>query len=516
MRPRKAKGKSGGSRQGSAATDDGLRVADASEDPGTPPSASDNPLPGPERPGDSSGQEQGGERTSKMSRAKPWAGGRLVALIAVVAVVFLVAGAVAMRFIVSPAELAARTEAPEPGPVTALVEEQVIENVITTRGEVTYADPVQVTIDTAFVEGRPIVTGHVPEVGAILDPASVALEITGRPVIVLPGELPSYRSLSIGMRGPDVYQLKSALAALGYWAGDPQSDLFEWDTAAAVGQLYERVGYTPATGGPEAEDNLRMAQGNLRAAQTSLTRAYAQWNEANATEGADMSIANAEVNDAEAARDEASRAVDDAQVAVQPTLPSGEVLFLASLPRRVDDVLVKRGEELTGAAMTVSGATLTILGSVSSQDADLIKPGMEAYYAAPNGEELSAKVASVEAPKSGGSKEEGAEGTSSDRYRLTLDPGDLSEELIGELRGANVRVTIPVASTEGTVLAVPLAALSAAADGGNRVELLVPTSSDPFATELVKVSPGLAAGGLVEISSDDARLTPGAKVVVGR
>ena len=65
-------------------------------------------------------------------------------------------------------------------------------------------------------------------------------------------------------------------------------------------------------------------------------------------------------------------------------------------------------------------------------------------------------------------------------------------------------------------MAVPLAALSAAPDGGNRVEILVPTQADPFATETVAVSVGLAAGGFVEIKSDDARVEPGAKVVVGR
>lgn len=123
-------------------------------------------------------------------KQRPWAGKRLVALIAAVAVVSLLAGVLIMQFLVSPAELAARTEAPEPGPVTAVVEERVIENVVTTRGEVTYADPVQVTVDTAFTEGRPIVTGQVPEVGAVFEAASVALEVVGRPVIVLPGELP--------------------------------------------------------------------------------------------------------------------------------------------------------------------------------------------------------------------------------------------------------------------------------------------------------------------------------------
>src|SRR5690606_20482639 len=52
-------------------------------------------------------------------RRPGWSGTRLVALIAAVAVVSLLIGVAVMQFIVSPAELAARTAAPEPGPVTA-------------------------------------------------------------------------------------------------------------------------------------------------------------------------------------------------------------------------------------------------------------------------------------------------------------------------------------------------------------------------------------------------------------
>lgn len=453
-------------------------------------------------------------------KPKVWAGARLVALIAAVAVVSLLVGVAIMQFIVSPAELAARTEAPEAGPVTALVEERVIENIITTRGEVTYADPVQVTIDTSSTDGRPIVTGQVPEVGKILEAASVALEVTGRPVIVLPGELPAYRSLSIGMSGPDVYQLKQALAALGYWAGDPDSDVFQWDTATAVGELYSRAGYSAPAGGPDADEALRNAQNNVRSAETAVTRAVASWNMAAEGGATDLSVESAEIEEARAMRSDAYTALEEAQIAVQPTLPAGEVLYLASLPRRVDEVFVQRGDALNGAAMTVSGATLTIRGTISKQDADLLSVDMEALYAGTGGEELKATIASIDAPKSSsgsGSEEgEGGAGTSSDRYTLVLNPGNLSEEQISVLRGTNVRVTIPIASTDGTVLAVPLAALSASADGGNRVELLAPTKDDPYATELVQVSAGLASGGFVEVTSDDDRIEPGVKIVVGR
>ena len=455
---------------------------------------------------------------------KVWAGKRLVALVGSVAVLSLVAGAVLMQFVVSPAELAARTEPPEAGPVTAVIEERSIENAIVARGEVTYADSKEVEIDASDGEGRPIVTGHVPKVGDLLEAGDVALEVVGRPVIVLRGALPSYRTLSIGMRGPDVIQLKKALNKLGYWAGDLDSDLFEWDTSAAVGQLYEDVGYEPSTGGEEAQEAYREAEATVRAAETALARAQASYNQALASTSKDDPIVDAlEIEEAEDTLSVAYEQLEEAEIGVQPILPSGEVLFLTSLPRRVDEVFVRRGDSLSGAAMIVSGAKLTIEGTLSEQDAELLEKGMIAFYTTANGEEKEAKITKIIPPRASASNSNDDSGDSydgggqaSDRYTVRLNPGKLSKEEIEALRGKNVRLRIPIASTEGEVLVVPLAALSAGADGGNRVELLVPVADDPYQVETVQVSVGLAAEGFVEIKSDDSRITSGAKVVVGR
>ncbi len=469
-------------------------------------------------------ESQGDTSEDTAKKPKGLTGTRLVAVIAAVAVVSLLAGVLLMQFIVSPAEIAARSEAPEPGPVTAVIEERVVSNEVVIRGEASYADSVEVKLDTSSSEGRPIVTGQVPAVGAILNAGSVALEVTGRPVIVLQGQLPAYRSLSIGMSGPDVLQLKQTLASMGYDVGDPNSDLYEWQTSEAVGQLFLNTGYQPSTGGPEARDALRAAEASYRSAETALTRAQTSYNTAYNAGEQDLAIPWAELNEAQLALGDASTALEEAQIGVQPTLPAGEVLFLPSLPRRVDAVYVERGGEVSGAAMLVSGADLTIVGTLNQQDAALLTVGMEAFYSSPSGEELTATIASIEAPtaasSSGDDKSDGADssgsGDSAGRYKLTLTPGELTDEQITALREQSLKITIPVASTEGEVMAVPLAALSAAADGSNVVELLAPTKDDPFATEMVAVTTGLGAQGFVEITSDDSRIAPGAKVVVGR
>ncbi|MEB4614162.1 hypothetical protein OOT08_05885, partial [Leucobacter sp. M11] len=110
-------------------------------------------------------------------------------------------------------------------------------------------------------------------------------------------------------------------------------------------------------------------------------------------------------------------------------------------------------------------------------------------------------------------------GDSKGRMQVTLEPVEITPEQLEELRGSNVRVTIPVASTDGEVLAVPLAALSAGSGGESRVEIVTDPGPGPASeakTELVTVETGLAAGGFVEISSQDPLLTAGATVVVGR
>ena len=62
------------------------------------------------------------------------------------------------------------------------------------------------------------------------------------------------------------------------------------------------------------------------------------------------------------------------------------------------------------------------------------------------------------------------------------------------------------------MLTVPLAALSAGPDGTARVEV---ERADGEA-ELVEVSTGLRAGGLVEIEALDGSVSEGDRVVVGR
>lgn len=492
------------------------------------------------------------------SRVSGWGrifrGNRTLWIVAAVAVVSLVAGLLIGTFVVAGAD--ARREAPEPGLVTVPVAFGELTNDVTIRADVGYADAVDVTLDTSSVGGPAVVTGQVPQVGAELSSLSVALEITGRPVIVLPGELPAYRTLRFGVSGPDVVQLKQALAAVGIDAGDASSDRFDQSTADAIGQLYADVGY-PVPPAPEgADDAFRAAQDGVRAAEDGLASARQQLARAgsgpdpvsvlradnaiaslqrqiadaraNAPElvpdlegelavaklerqqlfaGVDTSAEQSMVDSAIGQVDAAYESLERARQEIQPYLPSSEVLYLTQLPRRVDDVRVARGDVLSGMAMTVSGASVRLTGGAAEADARLLTVGAEGVFELADGTEHIATITEI-TPGS----------DSSARWQIIMEPQPLTGEQIGQLQGSNVRVRIAVGATEGAVLSVPLAALSAGPGGESRVEVVDgdPREGTSARTRLVIVEPGLAVPGAVEVTPVEGELAEGDLVVVGR
>lgn len=494
------------------------------------------------------------------TRRGVWSGilrrNRALWVTAAIAVVALAGGLLLGRFVI--ASDAAGAETPEPGLVTVPVEFGPLSNDVTIRGEVGFADPVEVQLDTSGLSGPAVVTGQVPEVGAELVSLSIALEVAGRPVITLPGELPSYRSLRFGVSGPDVVQFKTAMRTVGIDAGDPGNNVFDEQAANAVTALYAAAGYAPPEAEEGGDDAVRGAQEGVRSAEQALAAARAELASARGGASADAVLAaDVEVNNArleleaartadplvpaavgraegalaiaelarrqldqtpdttaqrgavDAAAAQLEQARDDltrARQSALPFLPAGEVLYLTELPRRVDAVQAKRGSILTGAAMTVSGATVALTGSAAEADAKLLAAGAQATFDLPDGTPHTATVTAV-AP--------GADGET--RWSVALEPAPLTPEQITQLQGANVRVVIAVGATAGDVLSVPAAALTAGPGGETRVQVVTGDPRDPDAeTRLVVVETGLSAGGAVEVRAVTGELAEDDLVVVGR
>ncbi len=562
-----------------------------------------------------------------------------LAVVAAVAVAAALLGWALGQRIKSPAEIAAETAPPEPSLITVPVELRELSSRVVVRGTVQSSEETPIQVSAAAL-GDAVVT-RLPKVeGDELAEGEVAVEITGRPVIVLQGRLPAYRTMGPSMEGPDVRQLEEALVRLGYDAG-AVDEVYTSETGSAVEALYSSLGYkangrtrdeeaaidaardrvrqlerslasatrsgggggvpasvrlqadlqvtqaeralTDARNDPmvaEAEAALANAQSAVASAEAEQADAWRRLSEAEAGTHPDtghpptdqelaalreaVAAADAVVAEAVDARNATARALEAAQVARQRAIddaevnlriakafrdetfapytsggggegadgglsiqdlradladaredlnellattgvsfPIEELTFVPTLPREVKTLNVELGSSAQGTVMTVTGASTVLESAVSDADRKLLAEGMDAVV---EDDELGISVPatiSFLADNPGGGE------LSNDRYAMRLTPTrDLPEEAFRQ----SLRVTIPISSTGGEVLAVPLAAVSAGADGRARVEV----ERTRGETELVTVTTGLAADGYVEIEPVGAGLEAGDRVVVGR
>ncbi len=182
-------------------------------------------------------------------------------------------------------------------------------------------------------------------------------------------------------------------------------------------------------------------------------------------------------------------------------VPVDELVFIPSLPVRVEEVKVLVGTAAVGTVLTVTDNQLAIDSSLSLESAPLVKPGMPAVIDEQAlGVKATGKVQLV---------------ASTPGTRAGVDPLHVYMEIKVDatqvrLEGASVRVTIPIKSTQGAVTAVPNSAVSLAADGSSRVQV-----KRKDVLEYVVVTPGLSADGFIEVAAVSGKLEPGDLVVVG-
>jgi len=270
----------------------------------------------------------------------------------------------------------------------------------------------------------------------------------------------------------------------------------------------------------QAAAAVRSAEDGLAAAQKALDDLLAPPDTTAQSRAVDS--ARSGVEDAQSGLDDAARGVEDARSGLDDAraetadaeadlaklesetgiwIPAGELIFLERLPVRVDRLTAERGSTVSGSFMTVTGSELAVRGSVLVRDVSLVREGREARIEDPLlTDPLVGEIRLV-------ADRAGTRNVANDRHYLEVTAEGIPDELIG----ANVKVVIPVGGTDGEVLAVPAAALSATADGSTRVEVEQPDGS----TRFVVVDPGLAASGLVEVTPLDGELQEGDLVVVG-
>lgn len=110
-------------------------------------------------------------------------------------------------------------------------------------GTLGYGDAVKIV-----TRGSGVLTS-VPAAGTDLARGQVAFAIDEQPVALMYGDLPAWRSLSTSSTpGPDILQLETNLAALGYGDGLTVDDTFTSVTAAALKKFETDIGQTDPDG----------------------------------------------------------------------------------------------------------------------------------------------------------------------------------------------------------------------------------------------------------------------------
>jgi len=423
---------------------------------------------------------------------------RVLVGVSAVATLSLGVGVAAGSRLMSPEDAAAKTAPPKASQITVPVEKKALSSKVVARGDTSFDGAVNVRVETSGLRTPAVVTGKVPKVGSNIQEGKALLEIAGRPVIGLAGVLPMYRTLTPGSKGPDVLQLEQTLDRLGFDPGTVDTK-YDSSTARAVEELYDAAGYEE----PEPEEQLTQAvdgaNKSVDAMKNALRQAQAALKQAKAGPGkGDTSVQQGAVDDAEENLNDAEDALAEAEFKAGTPLPVSEVSYVKTLPRRVDDVKVERGGTVNGVVMSVSGASLVVTVKVDADTKERLKVGMPASFDIGDGTAIAATVRRI--------------ARNGDTYDVVVAPKSLTAAQLERLREANVRVTIPVKSTNGKVLAEAFQLRSAGSDGGSRVEVLRDGK-----IELIPVTVGLSADGYAQVTpSGDAKLTEADQVVVGK
>ncbi|MFB6848445.1 peptidoglycan-binding protein [Streptomyces sp. NPDC056373] len=419
--------------------------------------------------------------------------------VATVAGFLSVGGLAGSGLVRSPSQAAADTRPPPPSVITAPVVRQVLRSTVVLRG--TFANGRTISAQPTSVAAteapsRPaqlVVTGVFTKAGRRVEAGRTLVEYSGRPVFALPGAVPAYRDLVFGEQGGDVGQLQKALASLGYGTGGDSRGVFGPGTEQAVRALYRHLG-RPA---PVSRED------GTTGDDTSSGRGDVASGAAHSPDGEDAAGAQGRVPPAEHAM-----------------VPASEVVFVPNLPARVVSVPVQVGDPVKGPVITLARGGLTLTGQLDPAQAGLVTPGMKvSVLAEATGAQARGTVESVGALVTPGDGKDGPEDSQDSQDSGGATGGGAYRPLVvkpakawsAAFAGQDVRITVTAAATAKEVLAVPEAAVTAGADTRTAVTVVTDTGG----RRTVRVTTGVSADGLVQITPVGARLGPGTRVVVG-
>lgn len=432
----------------------------------------------------------------------------------------------------SPAQVAAATAAPPPSLLTAPVQRRVLSDTVVLRGTVVQERMILVEPATVFEAERMVVTAVRVKRGQQVKAGQILVEVSGRPVIAMPGPLPAYRDIRPGARGRDVTQLQAALRAMGYRVA--RESTFGPSTKAALSRLYESLGYPVPHTGTADEQAVGQAEIRVREAERALADARAAASGDGSVAPAGGTVGGGEpgaVGNPGAAVQSVGRAkelLDQARgelaalvARTGPMLPMGEVVFVPRFPAPVVTSTAVVGSPVEGSLLTLATGAVLAAGTLAGAEPQGVAVGLPvAVMTSTDGKTVAGRVtavgdaaAAIVASGNRGDEQENASsnGSVAAGYAVAVTP---TTPFGPELVGQSVRLSVEVASTRQPVLVVPVAAVSAAGDG--TISVTVATGDAAPGTRRVPVVVGASGDGYVEVKpADDGDLSDGDLVVVG-
>lgn len=400
----------------------------------------------------------------------------LVAALVLVTIIALAGGYLAVRGLLSSPEQRAAHAAPlEELTVTVPVQRESRQEAVTLQATITYPDSLPVPPPTAE-EGPAILVQMELAPSDTLAGGDLIADISGQPLIALPGAFPLYRDLTRGDSGKDVTAVQAALDDLGYLHGAVDG-VFGPDTEQAVLALLEDRGYPATTVQSTVPVKPPPAAGD-------------------ATGGDDGAAASG------GAADEPGPATPEPTDAPEPrtrtvtTVPRTLFAMIDTLPSTVLTVPAQVGDDLAAAEtlLTLSPSEPVVRGSIATTQALDITEGMPVLLTV-DGRERSGTVRSIV-----------ESGEDDGLSHLTVMP---EEPLDADLVGTGTTLTVVTSSTEGEVLTVPVGAIRSDARASTYVLVPGEDAARRIPVEVV----GTVDGGAV--LAEDTDLVPGDEVLLG-
>jgi peptidoglycan hydrolase-like protein with peptidoglycan-binding domain len=360
-----------------------------------------------------------------------------------------------------------------------------------------------------------------PEEGSVLEQGDVIAEVNQTPVVLLTGDLPGYRTLQNGSEGADVKQLEAALVALGYdpdgavtvdeeFTSATRHMVLDWQADIGVtedgrvdpGDIVflpgsVTVGVLSVSVGDAAQGSTVI--GSVRGAWAGAEGSDVEQLEAALTRlgfstGPVDGVFTSETETAVLAWQQSVGAETDGVVAL------GEVVFRPR-PIRVSENLLAVGDSVGNGAgvLGASSDQVEVTVALPASEQELLTVGDRVIVVLPDDSEAGGTVTSVASVATRNQ----TSGEVTFDVLVALD--DVA--VAAGLDQAPVSVDVVTESRTG-VLAVPVTALLALAEGGYAVEV----DNGDGTTRLVAADPGLYADNMVEVASDG--LKAGDMVVV--